>query len=177
MNQLIVPSCLFPDLIRFLTLMLLIGTTQRCSRREFWSTEDVDFLGANFHFNHFMSHRHFEAIIKYPKLTSTPTLEYKAPFHCVEELVYAFNEHTQRELSPSWIACLDESMSVWTSQQTCPGWMYVPCKPCPLGNEYHSMCCGLSGIMYSFELVEGKDQLHQSPPKNLKKRRGQSDYF
>ena len=124
-----------------------------------------------------MSHRHFEAIIKYLKFTSTPAPAYKAPFHCVEELVNAFNKHTQRAFVPSWIACLDESMLVWTSQWTCPGWMFVPHKPHPFGNDYHSMCCGLSGIMYSIELVEGKDWPHQSPPKSLKKRGEQLDYF
>ena len=60
-------------------------------------------------------------------------------------------------------------MLVWTSQWTCLGWMCVPHKPHPFRNEYHSMCCGLSGNMYSIELVEGKDRPHQSPPKKLKK--------
>ena len=136
------------------------------------------FLGAPFRFNHLMSHRCFEAIIKYLKFASTPALAYKAPFHCVEEMVNAFNKYTQRAFVPSWIACLDESMSAWTSQWTCPGWMFVPCKPHSFGNEYHSMCCGLSGIMYSIELVEGKDWPHQSPPPpNLKKKGGQLGYF
>ena len=27
-----------------------------------------------------------------------------------------------------------------------------------MGNEYHSICCALSGIMYWIELVEGKDR-------------------
>ena len=139
----------------------------------------LTFLGAPFHFNHLMSHRCLEAIIKYLKFTSTPALAYKATFHCVEELVNAFNKHTQRAFVSSWIACLDESMSMsmWTSQWTSPGWKFVPHKPHPFGNEYHSMCCGLSDIMYSIELVEGKDWLHQSPPKILKKRGGQPDYF
>jgi hypothetical protein len=44
MNQLIVPPCLFPEFIWFLALMLLIGTTQGCSRREFWVTEDIDII-------------------------------------------------------------------------------------------------------------------------------------
>ena len=104
-----------------------------------------------------MSHRRFEAIIKYLKFTSNPAPAFKAPFHCVEELVIAFNKHTQRAFVPSGIACLDESMSVWTNQWTCPGWMFVPCKSHTFGNKYHSMHCGLSGIMYSIELVEGKD--------------------
>jgi hypothetical protein len=43
--------------------------------------------------------------------------------------------------------------------------MFVPRKPHPMGNEYHSMCCGLSGVMYSIELVEGKDRTRQLLPK------------
>jgi Transposase IS4 len=122
MNQLIVPPCLFPEFMRFLALMLLIGTTQGCSRRQFWSTEDVDIvLGTPFCFNHLMSHRCFEVIIKYLRFTSTSDPAYQAPFHCVEELVNAFKKYTQIAFIHSWIACLDESIPVWTSQWTCPG--------------------------------------------------------
>ena len=42
-----------------------------------------------------MSHRCFEAIIKYLMFTSTPAPAYKEPFHSVEELVNALNKHTQ----------------------------------------------------------------------------------
>ena len=48
MSQLIVPLCLFPEFMRFLALMLLIGTAQGCSRREFWSTKDVDIFRQTF---------------------------------------------------------------------------------------------------------------------------------
>ncbi len=34
------------------------------------------------------------------------------------------------------------------------------CKPNPFGNQYHTICCGLSVILFSMERVEGKD----SPP-------------
>ena len=43
--------------------------------------------------------------------------------------------------------------------------MFVPRKPHPMGNEYHSVCCGVSGIMYAIELVEGKDRPKELPPK------------
>jgi hypothetical protein len=36
--------------------------------------------------------------------------------------------------------------------------MFVPRKPHPIGNEYHSICCGESGIMFAIEMVEGKDR-------------------
>ena len=35
--------------------------------------------------------------------------------------------------------------------------MYVPRKPWPFGNEYHTVGCGVCGIMCGLELVEGKD--------------------
>ena len=63
----------------------------------------------------------------------------------------------QEIFSASYISCLDESMSIWHNCWTCPGWIFCPRKPHPFGNEYHSICCGKSGIMYWIELVEGKD--------------------
>ena len=53
--------------------------------------------------------------------------------------------------------CLDESMSIWHSQWTCPGWVFCPRKPHPFGNKHHTACCELSGAMFSMEMVEGKD--------------------
>ena len=43
--------------------------------------------------------------------------------------------------------------------------MFVPRKLHPIGNEYHSICCGLSGVIYSIEFVEGKDRPRKLPPK------------
>jgi hypothetical protein len=36
-----------------------------------------------------------------------------------------------------------------------------------MGNEYHTLCCGLSGDMYAIELVEGKDQRQLQPANYL----------
>ena len=54
-----------------------------------------------------------------------------------------------------------------------PGWMVVPCKPTPFGNEYHTICDGELGydrdrgnpIMWHVELQEGKDRPPQLGPK------------
>ena len=63
----------------------------------------------------------------------------------------------QAILVAAWALCLDESMSIWNNRWTCPGWVFCPRKPWPFGNEYHTACCGLSGIMFVMEMVEGKD--------------------
>ena len=58
---------------------------------------------------------------------------------------------------PSWVSCLDESMSPWTNKFTCPGFIFCPRKPHNKGNEYHSIACGESRIMFAIDLREGKD--------------------
>ena len=70
--------------------------------------------------------------------------------------------HTKDVFIPSWMPCLDEYISIWSNKFTCPGWMFVPRNPHPKVNEYHTICCVESRIMYRWELVEGKDR-----PKDL----------
>ena len=75
----------------------------------------------------------------------------------VRAMITAWSSNMNQQLSPGYVNCLDESMSVWTNQLTCPGFMFIPRKPWPFGNEYHLVCCCLSGIMWGIDLVEGKD--------------------
>ena len=42
---------------------------------------------------------------------------------------------------------------------TCPGFFFCPCKPYPKRKDYHTTCCGESGIMYSWEVVEERDNM------------------
>ncbi len=58
-------------------------------------------------------------------------------------------------------------MSKWVGKFTCPGFMCVPRKHWPLGNEYHTISCGRSGILYSLEIVEGKDEPKEAAPKEF----------
>ena len=42
---------------------------------------------------------------------------------------------------------------------TRPGFFLCPRKPYPKGNAYHTICCGESGIMYGWEIVERRYNL------------------
>ena len=48
-------------------------------------------------------------------------------------------------------------MSMWVNEYTCPGFMFVPQKLWPFGNEYHDAGCADSDIIWALELHEGKD--------------------
>eukprot|EP00957_Ditylum_brightwellii_P025691 1943599-Ditylum_brightwellii.AAC.1 len=65
-------------------------------------------------------------------------------------------------------------MSIWTNRWACPDWMFCPHKPHPYDNEYHSIRDGESGIMYTIEMVEGKDRPKEVEKKEFHNERGVS---
>ncbi len=77
-------------------------------------------------------------------------------FWQIREMVSAWNTN-MKDFIAGWVLCLDESMSIWLNRWTCPGWIFFPQKPHPFRNEYHTACYGLLGILFSIELVEGKN--------------------
>ena len=158
-NEILSDPLTWEEFLRFLGVLFLLATTQGVPRRLFWANDSPDmFSGAPFRLHAYMSRCRFESILKHLNFTTREIPPYKHPFYLVNDLIAAFNRHSQCCFSPGWVNCLGESMSVWTNMWTCPGWMYVPRKPHPTGNEYHSICCGVSGVMYAIELVEGKDR-------------------
>ena len=156
----------FGEFLRFIGLWLYLSTQKGFAREDFWSSKPIDdFHGPPVRFNRWMSRRRFEAILKCLTYTDLIPPTYRDKFHQVRQLIEAFNLNMKDRFTCSWVSCLDESMSIWLNKWTCPGWMIVPRKPHPFGNEYHSFCCGLSGIMFAIELVEGlRDKPKEKPP-------------
>ena len=82
-----------------------------------------------------MSQNRFMAINSALQYTKKPApTKFVDKFHDVRELINAFNEHYSDEYLPSWLNCLDESMNSWLNKFA-PGFMCVPRKPHPFGNE------------------------------------------
>ena len=113
----------------------------------------------------YMSRKRCGAILKTLSITSCDSPAFRDCFWEIHEILKAWNETMIEQFSPSWVNCLDESMSTWTNKYSCPGWMLVPCKLWPFGNEYHMVCCSLSGILWQMEIVEEKDAPLQSVSK------------
>jgi hypothetical protein len=153
------------EFLCFIGLLFLLSTVRvGCSLRAwFEDTEPSEFEGAPFHLNKYMSHSRFESILNALTYTNIPPPPYKDKFFQICQMLKSWNEHMSSTFIPSWMSCLDESMSPWTSRWTCPGWMFVPRKPHPMGNEYHTIDCGVSGILYQMEMVEGKDRPPEIP--------------
>jgi hypothetical protein len=148
----------YGEFIRWLGCWFLMATIEGPQRQEFWAVSDVQiFKGAPFRLTEFMSGKRFTTILKALEFTLVEPPNYNDKFHQIRDLVDAWNKNMANNFCPGWINCLDESMSVWSNPWTCPGFMFVPRKPHPFGNEWHTICCRLSGILFAVELVEGKD--------------------
>ncbi|KAL3809499.1 hypothetical protein ACHAXA_009735 [Cyclostephanos tholiformis] len=134
-------------------------------RKCWWSKEAISpYSGAPFRLNNAMSFTRYLEITAALRFTDVrmPTVErdgYEDRFHEVRKMIDEFNNHYAHSYHPSWLNCLDESMSSWLNK-FCPGFMCVPRKPHPFGNEYHSIADGDDGksIMWRVKLVEGKDR-------------------
>ena len=139
-----------------------MGTIIGPQRHDFWSVAPITaFSGEPLHLGVWMSRKRFDDILSALQFTSDNPPVFVDMFWEVHSMITAWNNNMNQQFSPGYVNCLDESMSIWTNQFTCPGFMFVPHKPWPFGNEYHLVCCCLSGIMWGIDLVQGKDQLKE----------------
>ena len=129
---------------------------------DFWASHPIEaFHGAPLHLGCWMSRNHFDTILQVLSFTDLDPPNYVDKFWEVQQMLKAWGSNMVSCFMPGWANCLDESMSIWTKKFSCPGFMYIPRKPWPFGNEYHMVCCCATGMMWGIDLVEGKDHLHQ----------------
>ena len=141
-----------------------MSTSVGVDRSQYWSAvSNKDRV--KYKFNNIFSRKRFDAILNALAFTENNPPDYIDRFWEVRDLIEAWNSNMSDEFVASWVTCLDESMSKWVNKYTCPGFMIVPRKPWQFGNEYHSIVCGMSDIMFAVELVEGKDEPPQAQSK------------
>ena len=87
------------------------------------------------------------------RLLTPPPPSYQDKLYELQQIIVALNGHIQKVFITSWISCLDKSISVWMNNFICLGFVLFPHKSPPKGNEYHTIFCGESGIMYVWEIV------------------------
>ena len=156
----------YGECLHWISLWFLVAAINGPEHQEFWSLGEIDwFAGAQMRLGTHMSKKRFDTILKALSITSHDPPAFRDHFWEICEILKAWNENMMEQFTPSWVSCLDESMSTWTDKYGCSGWMFVQCKPWPFGNEYHMVCCSLSGILWQMEIVEGKDAPSQIVPK------------
>ena len=158
------------EFLWWIGIWFLLATVDGHARKDFWDRETVDrrFAGAPFTVHDLMTMTRFNFITNklYYTLDPPPTT-YRDKFHAIRALQDAWNENMTALFMAGWLVCLDESMSKWINQWTCPGFVFCPRKPWPFGNEWHTIACSICTIIFFVELVEGKDRPKGGPPREF----------
>ena len=68
-------------------------------------------------------------MITFFSFTGTPHPYFKDNFFEVIQMIVARNKHTKYLFIPLRVYCLDESVSTWTNNIICLGWMFVSSNP------------------------------------------------
>lgn len=140
------------ELVLWLAYLFAMTFFRVSHRDDYWATEG-DFLTPAINLGRFgMSRDRFRQIHSCIRFVQHPVEDDQLGL--IRPLINAFNENMQVTFSPSYLVCMDESMSKWTSRYSIPCWMYLPRKPTPMGHEYHDIACGQTKIIIALELVE-----------------------
>ena len=82
-----------------------------------------------------MTRTQFENILNNLTYMDKKPPEFCDQFWEVHDMLDCWNKNMVNNFVPSWINCIDESMSKRVNEYTCPGLMFVPQKPWPFGND------------------------------------------
>ena len=114
--------------------------------------------GAPIQPNHIISGRRLEKITQVTTYTNIAIPDFNDPFFQQRQMQEGRNKNMAEIFEPSWVSVIDESIQEWINRYNFTGWMFVPRMTHPFGNEYHTIVCAKSKVIYNVQIVEGEDR-------------------
>ena len=114
--------------------------------------------GTPIRLNHIIYGRFLDNITQVMSYTNIAITEFNYPCFQQRQIQDGWHKNMVAHFYPSWVSVIGESTKEWINRYTLPGWIFVPRKPHPLGNEYHTILCDKSKFIYNVEIMEGGDR-------------------
>ena len=134
---------------------ILFGGAQKDESTDAWDT----ILQKPRFDKHMKLYRFKEFRMFFPKIFEQPQIKDHDPWWAFIAAVNDFNEIREKCITSSWIKGLDESMSAWRPRTSknggLPNISFIKRKPEPLGTEFKTVCCPVSGVMTRMEIQRG----------------------
>ena len=148
---------------------LLIGASCYCqsgsvlfsnikdSQEDMWDT-----IIQNARFDRYMKlYRFKEFRLFLPKVFELPMEKDHDPWWAFSSAITDFNDIRNHNILSSWVKVLDETMSAWRPRTSknggLPNISYIIRKPEPLGTEFKTVCCPVTGVMTRMEIQRGNN--------------------
>ena len=94
-----------------------------------------------------------------PKIHEQPFEKETDPWWRFSSAINNFNDTRNNLVISSWYKVLDESMAAWRPRTSknggFPNISYIIRKPEPLGTEFKTVCCPVTGVMIQIEIQRG----------------------
>lgn len=134
----------------FIAYWLAMGIHHE-SRAEWWQVEPDHPIFSGHGFGRYgISRNRFDHIVS--ALSFIPG-RVATPLEDVRHMQEAFNRHMVERYNPSWLVCVDESMTPWYHPGDCPAWIILKDKPTPRGMEFHVTADHSTNVIFRAELV------------------------
>jgi len=95
-----------------------------------------------------------------PKVYERPAEKDSDPWWQFSSAINEFNEIRNELITSSHVKVMDETMSPWRPRTSknggLPNISYIIRKPEPLGTEFKTVCCPITGVMTYMEIQRGK---------------------
>jgi len=120
------------------------------------------------HFEQYMSYSRFKDFRRFlPDIYADDASEEEInPWYQFSPAVEEFNEIRRTKIKCSRWICADESMCAWRPRTTALGGLpnisFVVRKPEPLGTEFKTTACPITGVMRHLEIQRGKEGMKNS---------------
>jgi hypothetical protein len=141
-----------PEFMRYIALWFAMTYVSAETRHDYWAKNDDDFIPAPDFGKYGISRDRFEDITSCLRfVTAAPATD---SLGAVRGLIHAFNANMVASFRPSWCIVVDESMARWTNKNTIPNYVFIPRKPTPHGQEWHTLADSATHIIIAIDPVE-----------------------
>ena len=151
LEQIQEPPLSFEEFMLYIGYWLSMTLISVDRRQDYWKTSS-DFLSPAHNFAQYgITRERFRLITQCLQLSSSPSDD-----DCLDNvlpLIEAFNRNMRAQYVPSFLVCVDESMVQWTNPSTIPNFVYIPRKPTPMGQEFHTLADGTTKVIFAMEAV------------------------
>ena len=116
----------YGELLCWIGLWVIISTVDGSGCQSFWLMKKVNmYKGTPYRLSSYMTQRCFEEILSALRYTNRTPTQQRDQFWEICQLIEVWNVHMMENFILSWINAIDESMSKWINEYTCP--VYIVC--------------------------------------------------